>query len=108
MNIIELEKYRDSAGFRFLDWQFGELLVRRGKNLPEKYRDAMILLGAKCLMAAEQGHSCLDLAAWSEPVPEDCEDAQLSSPLSPPSSLHSRMRSNRSRTDRNPFRRRAS
>lgn len=70
---IDIEKYKAESDIHFLHWEFGEFLVRQG-NVPENFRDAVTLLGAKCLQAVERGHSCLDLRKWYE---EEQEKAQL-------------------------------
>ena len=80
---IDIEKFKADAHFNILHWEFGSLLVRRGKIAEgDPDRDAMILLAAKCLQAVEQGHSCLDLRKWRD-LPTDLEDAPLPSPLAP-------------------------
>ena len=78
---IDIKTFEADARFDLLHWEFGNFLVRRGK-VPADDADAVELLGAKCMHAVEQGHSCLDLQKWRD-LPTDLEDAQLPSPLTP-------------------------
>ena len=71
--MIDLEKYKADPDFHFLHWEFGELLVRRG-NVADEHKAAVILLGAKCLQAIEQGHTCLDLQKWHDQALEAGND----------------------------------
>lgn len=75
--------YKEDKTLRPLYWEFGEMLVRRGKKIPAEDRDAVTLLSAKCLQAVNNGHSCLDLNDWKkkEDSSEQSENISDYSPL---------------------------
>ena len=78
---IDLVPYKEDPSLSLLAWEFGEMLARRGA-VPPDYVPAVTLLGAKCLQAVDNGHSCLDLKDWSNTDAEKTEHISDCSPVS--------------------------
>ena len=78
---IDLAPYKEDPSLPLLAWEFGEMLAWRG-GVPAEYVPAVTLLGAKCLQAVDNGHSCLDLKDWSNTDAENPEHVSDSSPVS--------------------------
>ena len=77
MPTFDIDPYKKDETLRTLHWEFGSMLARRG-HVSKEDSEAVSLLGAKCLQAVDNGHSCLSLKDWSilpaEEIPERMSD----------------------------------